>query len=91
MMRKIEHAHIKEHAHHKRIEEILDGLQCPKKFACYTSEENRVCKAEDIGLESFLLCLENDSMECKFLVVFGDVRFCQCPLRVYIAKKKLKK
>ncbi len=79
-----------QHARDKRIEEILDGLNCPKNIACYNSEKDGVCKAKDIGLESFLVCLENDSKGCKFLLEFEDDRFCQCPLRVYIAKKKIK-
>ena len=76
--------------HNKQIEKILDGIQCPKDFSCYTSGQERLCKAEDIGLESFLVCLETDPKKCKFSVVFGGMHFCQCPLRVYIAKKKLK-
>lgn len=74
----------------KKIEEILDGLKCQKNFSCYNSEEDGVCKAEDIGLESFLVCLEDNSKDCKFIVEFGGVRFCQCPLRLYLAKKKVK-
>jgi hypothetical protein len=74
--------------HKKRIEEILSGFQCPKDFVCYTSELTQLCKAEDIGLNSFLLCQEEDPEDCKFsAVVFGDKHFCSCPLRVYIAKK----
>jgi hypothetical protein len=76
--------------HKKQIEKILNGLQCPKDFACYTSGQERLCKAEDIGLESFLVCLERDPMECIFSIAYGSTHFCQCPLRVYIAKKQLK-
>jgi hypothetical protein len=72
----------------KQIKEIINGLQCPKDFVCYASGQKRLCKAEDIGLDSYLVCLEKDPKECKFFVViFGDKHFCQCPLRIYIAKK----
>jgi hypothetical protein len=75
----------------KQIEAILDGLQCSKDFVCYTSGQKKLCKAEDIGLDSYLVCLENDPRGCTFFaVVFGDKHFCQCPLRVYIAKKMKK-
>ncbi|MEW5746384.1 MAG: hypothetical protein AB1805_13210 [Nitrospirota bacterium] len=72
-----------------KVEEIIDGLTCPKALSCYNSKFNNLCKALDIGLESFLICLEekkNGPRSCKFSVPFGDTFFCQCPLRVYIAK-----
>ncbi len=70
-----------------QIEEIVDGLKCPNNYLCYGSGHEKVCEAKDIGLESFLVCLERNSTGCKFSVVFGDVNFCECPLRIYIAKK----
>ncbi len=78
--------------HHK--EELLDilcGLTCDKDFVCYTSGQLKLCKAEDVGLESYLVCLQEHPEECKFSVkVFGKKHFCQCPLRVYLAKKTKK-
>ncbi len=68
-----------------QIEEIIDGLKCPKDFVCYRSEFKSLCRAKDIGLESFVACLA-DSQECRFSILFGGLCFCQCPLRVYIAK-----
>jgi hypothetical protein len=76
-----------EQNHKEKVAEILDGLQCPKDFECYTSGQERLCKAEDIGLETFLVCLEKNPAACRFSVVFGGMHFCQCPLRVYIARK----
>lgn len=72
------------------VENIIGDLKCPKAFRCAASDFVDLCRARDIGLESFLLCLEekNGSPKvCTFSVSFGDVFFCQCPLRVYIAKK----
>ncbi len=69
------------------IEEIIDGLKCPKNYLCYGSGPEKVCEAKDIGLESFLVCLERNPVGCKFCVTFGDIHFCECPLRIYIAKK----
>ena len=71
----------------KKVEEIIDGIKCPKDFECYKSGYDNLCKAEDIGIESFLVCLEEDPVSCKFSIPYGDAYFCQCPLRVYIAKK----
>jgi hypothetical protein len=73
--------------HKKKVAEILDGLRCPKDFECCTSGLERLCKAEDIGLETLLVCLETNPAECRFSVLFGGMHFCQCPLRVYIARK----
>ena len=72
---------VKEH-----IEEIIDGLQCPKEFSCYATGLKDLCKAKDIGLKSFVACLMNDPLACKFSLQFGGVFFCQCKLRVYITK-----
>jgi hypothetical protein len=77
-------------SHKKQITEILDGLRCPKHYTCYTSGTEELCRAEDIGLESFLVCLEKNPRDCTFSVGFGDIYFCQCPLRVYLARKVTK-
>jgi len=71
----------------KEIEKIIDGLQCPKDFICYTSGFKKLCSAKDIGIESFLECLEQKPKSCKFSVSFGLMHLCQCPLRAYLYKK----
>jgi hypothetical protein len=71
----------------KTIEEIIARTSCPKDFRCYRENLSRLCKAKDIGLESFLECLEDDPEDCKFSIRFGYGHFCKCPVRVYIAKK----
>jgi hypothetical protein len=70
----------------KRIEDIIGEMQCPKGFKCAHSGFENLCKARDLGLESFLECLEDHPSSCKFSIFFGDSHFCQCPLRVYLAK-----
>jgi hypothetical protein len=74
----------------KGIEELIDGLECPKDFLCYKSKYDALCKAKDIGMKSFLVCLEENPRECKFSIDGGDYFFCECPLRNYIAKKIVK-
>jgi len=71
----------------EKIEEIMNGLTCPKNFACAQSGFERLCKARDFGLESFLDCLEEKPETCNFALAFGYGYLCQCPLRVYLAKK----
>ena len=70
----------------KKIEEIIDGLKCPKDFRCAQSGFELLCKARDIGMKDYLDCLEEKPAGCKFALSFGDGYFCQCPLRVYLAK-----
>jgi hypothetical protein len=71
----------------KEIKGIIDGLKCSKDFACFRSGFETVCKAKDIGLETFLACMTKDPMECKFSLLFGGISFCECPLRIYICRK----
>ena len=71
----------------KKIEEIMDGMKCPKDFRCAESGFERLCRAEDIGFETHLLCLEDAPFQCKFSVVLETKYFCTCPLRVYLSKK----
>lgn len=54
---------------------------------CYKAGVGILCKAEDIGLETFLLCLEKDPRFCDFAVHFGDLFFCKCPHHFFIAKE----
>jgi len=69
------------------IERIIGQLKCSKDFVCYKSGFETLCKAEDVGMESHLSCLEEHPFACKFSVVFGGLYYCSCPLRIYIAKK----
>ena len=75
----------------KEIEQIIGELNCRKDFKCYKSGFTDLCKARDIGLDSFLECLEEAPYRCPFSVHFGREYYCKCPLRVYIAKKENKK
>jgi hypothetical protein len=69
------------------IEEIIAGLKCQKDFICCESGLKNLCSAKDIGIESFLECLEKKPTSCQFSVPFGLMHLCQCPLRVYLYKK----
>ena len=72
----------------KEIEEIMGGITCPKDFKCCTEGLENLCKAEDVGLQWYLLCLEPQPQECKFSVLVVQHKYlCECPLRIYITKK----
>jgi hypothetical protein len=72
--------------HRHKIEEIIGEIKCPYAFRCCKSEFQDVCNARDIGIESFLECLDKEK-DCKFAFSFGQGHLCKCPLRVYIAKE----
>jgi hypothetical protein len=71
----------------KTIEKIIAGMSCPKDFKCCRSNLSQLCKAKDIGLESFLECLEENPRDCEFSISYGYSYYCRCPVRVHIAKE----
>ncbi len=48
------------------------------------------CKARDIGLQTFVECLDEHPDECPFSMPLDGVDYCTSPVRVY-AIKNLKK
>jgi hypothetical protein len=71
----------------ERLKEDIGHLICPKLFKCHAQGFENVCKAQDAGLETFIVCLEKHPNDCQFSLPFGHIFLCECPLRVYIAKK----
>jgi hypothetical protein len=71
----------------KQIEEIVEGMDCGKEFKCCEDNFANVCRAKDIGIDSFLECLENKPQTCEFSMPFGNAFFCKCPVRGVIARK----
>jgi len=71
--------------HRSRIEEIMSGIECPRAFACYTSDFRNLGKVRGIGGTGFLECLESDCADCRFSLPFAVPAACLCPVRIYIA------
>ena len=71
----------------KEIKQIMGEMTCTKGFKCAASGFQKVCKANDHGVDDVLLCLEEDHVSCNFVVLYGENHYCQCPLRVHLAKK----
>lgn len=74
-------------AHKRKILEIIGQMQCPHDFRCADSGFENLCKVRDFGLDHYLECLVENPMNCRFAISFGRTYLCQCPLRVYLAKK----
>ena len=72
--------------HKRKIEELMGGINCPKEFSCCQSDFDNLCKARDIGMQSYLECLEENPRDCTFSLGYADSYYCKCPLRRYIAK-----
>jgi hypothetical protein len=71
----------------KKIEEFVEKHNHPKDCECYQAGKGVRCKAKDIGLESYVVCLNHDPIHCKHSLFFGDVYFCTCSIRITIAKE----
>lgn len=72
----------------KKLEELIGQIECPKDFICYKSGFKTLCKAEDVGMKSYLKCLEENPRDCVFSMGYAESYYCTCPLRRYIAKKE---
>ena len=70
----------------KKITSMIGHMNCPKDFKCANNGFENLCRAKECGMDDYLECLEDDPLSCKFAILFGRQYFCQCPLRVYIAK-----
>lgn len=73
--------------HKDKIQEIIGGMQCPKKFKCASSGFEELCKARKFSLEGYLDCIDEEKTICPFAIPFGNGWVCHCPLRCYLAKK----
>ena len=76
-----------EQHHADQIGKIIKNMNYPKEFVCCKSEFEDLYRARDVGLESYIKCLEENPEKCVFSLFFGYSYFCTCPLRIYIAKK----
>jgi hypothetical protein len=71
----------------KKIKKIIDNIECTKDFKCYKSEFEHLCEMKDLGMDSFLKCVDKEATSCTFAIFFGGAYCCRCPLRIYIAKE----
>lgn len=72
--------------HERRIQEIMNEMQCPKDFECYKSGFEELCKIRIIYGGQLIECLEEKAQPCQLGFPFGYGYFCDCSLRKYIAR-----
>lgn len=70
-----------------KLKKIMDGMQCPKDFACKQSGFKDLCEAHYIEPGKCVECLAEKPKRCSFSLTFGDTFLCICPVRVYLAKE----
>jgi hypothetical protein len=69
-----------------KIRELADTIRCACGRVCVNSDFRNLCAARDIGMERTLRCLEQDGGDCQYKMALSVGVFCQCPVRVQIAK-----
>jgi hypothetical protein len=70
--------------HKGHIEKIINEMECPKNFICYESGFENLSKIKLIADGERIECLEENPLRCKFVLCYGSLTLCQCPLRNYI-------
>ncbi len=69
------------------LTQTIDHLVCPQAFKCCTEGLENLCKVQDIGMQTFVRCLEASPDECPFSKLLDVWYVCTCSLRIYISKK----
>lgn len=69
------------------IEKLAALVKCSKDFQCCKAGFTALCKARYTDMDSRIECLEEDPEKCSFSLILGQKSYCQCSLRIYIAKK----
>lgn len=67
-------------------EYAIHGLGLPQGCEWFRPGFGFTCKAKDIGLDSYVECLEKDSVKCPFSVSYAYSFYCKCFARVNLAK-----
>lgn len=75
-----------EKTHIKQTKETLAGQKLLAECERYKPGVGFICKAKDIGLDSFVQCQEKDSHLCVFSIRYAHSYFCKSPARVHAAK-----
>ncbi len=68
----------------KRIEPTY---ACPEGCKCHGQGDEGLCQAMDVGLETYVECMETPPFECPSSICFGGIHYCSCPTRVDLTKE----
>jgi hypothetical protein len=71
----------------QRLEKDAVGPRLPEDCRYYKPGVGFDCKTRDVGLDSYVECLEKGSFSCPFSVQYAYTYYCSCRVRVIMAKK----
>ena len=69
------------------VRNLLGDLTCSSGLACIEHGLKQLCKAKDIGHESYLVCLDLER-QCSFTTFSEEEEhyWCTCPVRMHIKR-----
>lgn len=75
----------------QQMENIISEMQsakpkCIKNYQCYRSNLHDLCKVKGIGTFDEIKCNAEENLCCGLSESHLGERFCNCPLRRYIAE-----
>jgi hypothetical protein len=70
----------------RRIEEIMERIDCPHDFRCYGKGVERDRGVGARNADGFIECLEERPWECESSMPFKNAYLCQCGVRLKIAE-----
>ena len=65
---------------------LLGKNKCGNDLNCVKYGLEKVCQAKDVGLRSYLVCLEKHRT-CGLSINYGGGVYCKCPVRVHIKQE----
>jgi hypothetical protein len=71
----------------KHAEEVLPRPRLLEDCKYYKPGVGFICKAKDIGLDSYVGCLQGNSFLCPFVLSYAYDYYCTSRARVFIAKE----
>lgn len=72
--------------HRKQIEQIINTLECPRRFECYRSALENLTPVEAGQFRQLIGCSRSPRRPCPLEFDFGFIACCTCPLRHYIVR-----
>jgi hypothetical protein len=61
--------------------------ECPEGCRCNMQGTEGLCKAADVGLETYVECMEEHPFDCPSSIRFGGMYYCSCPTRIHLTKE----
>ncbi len=74
-----------EQAYAQKMHQLAE--YCPEDCKFHRHGIENLCKVKDVGLVTFVQCLEETPSACNCSVCFADSWFCSCAPLIYMAKK----